>query len=129
MHRLQQIHNHLVESPTHATPYPDIVVQNNPHHSRVLTLIPSSSSQQSTINPFATNGTDGFVTMVKAAEQRLHQHGLTLKDNTKVTGRASVLVLLFQRDNEIYVLLTKRSRHLRSHSGQMSLPGGKRKFE
>lgn len=37
---------------------------------------------------------------------------------------AAVLVPLVMRD-EIYVLLTQRTRHLRSHSGQISFPGGK----
>lgn len=38
---------------------------------------------------------------------------------------AAVLILLFQKDGELHVLLTKRSEKLRNHSGQISFPGGK----
>ena len=41
-------------------------------------------------------------------------------------GRASILVPLFLRDGEVHVLLTRRSAHLRSHSGDVAFPGGKR---
>jgi 8-oxo-dGTP pyrophosphatase MutT (NUDIX family) len=39
--------------------------------------------------------------------------------------RAAVLVGLFSRDDEWHVLLTRRSTKLKSHSGQVCLPGGK----
>ena len=41
--------------------------------------------------------------------------------------RAAVLVLLFElnRDGHLRVLLTTRSKSLRSHPGQTALPGGK----
>lgn len=38
---------------------------------------------------------------------------------------AAVLLLLFIRDGHLRVLLTTRSKHLRSHPGQVALPGGK----
>ncbi|KZT41280.1 hypothetical protein SISSUDRAFT_1069955 [Sistotremastrum suecicum HHB10207 ss-3] len=38
---------------------------------------------------------------------------------------AAVLILLFERDSELQVLLTTRSKSLRSHPGQTALPGGK----
>ena len=38
---------------------------------------------------------------------------------------ASVLIGLVQRDHGLQVLLTVRSSHLRSHSGQIAFPGGK----
>jgi 8-oxo-dGTP pyrophosphatase MutT (NUDIX family) len=40
--------------------------------------------------------------------------------------RAAVLLLLFDRDDEAHMLLTKRSDELPSHPGQVSLPGGVR---
>ncbi|XP_033754116.1 uncharacterized Nudix hydrolase NudL-like isoform X3 [Pecten maximus] len=40
-------------------------------------------------------------------------------------SRASVLVPLFWRNGEWNVLLTVRSKHLRSHSGLVAFPGGK----
>ncbi|KAM5588047.1 hypothetical protein ABKV19_006482 [Rosa sericea] len=43
------------------------------------------------------------------------------------TGRAAVLVCLFQGDDgDLRVILTKRASTLSSHSGEVSLPGGKR---
>jgi hypothetical protein len=38
---------------------------------------------------------------------------------------AAVLVLLFQRDGDIHVLLTQRASKMRSHGGEIALPGGK----
>ena len=38
--------------------------------------------------------------------------------------KAAVLVMLFQRDNAIHVLLIKRSEKLRNHPGEISFPGG-----
>ncbi|KAL1700492.1 NUDIX hydrolase domain-like protein [Schizophyllum commune] len=38
---------------------------------------------------------------------------------------AGVLVLLFERDEQLHVLLTTRSKSLRTHSGQTALPGGR----
>ncbi|CAE7123581.1 unnamed protein product [Rhizoctonia solani] len=38
---------------------------------------------------------------------------------------AAVLLLLFIRDGHLRVLLTTRSKHLRSHPGEVALPGGK----
>jgi 8-oxo-dGTP pyrophosphatase MutT (NUDIX family) len=40
--------------------------------------------------------------------------------------RASVLIALKIEDGELHVLLTKRSGHLKSHSGEVAFPGGKR---
>lgn len=39
--------------------------------------------------------------------------------------QAAVLVPIIPRTNGLHILLTKRSRHLRSHPGQISFPGGK----
>jgi len=38
---------------------------------------------------------------------------------------ASVLVPLVMRDDGVYVLLTRRTDHLRDHAGQISFPGGR----
>lgn len=38
--------------------------------------------------------------------------------------RAAVLIVLYDRDGRAHLLLTKRSPHLPSHPGQVSLPGG-----
>lgn len=39
--------------------------------------------------------------------------------------RAAVLILLFEREGSLRVLLTTRSKNLRSHPGQTALPGGR----
>ncbi len=38
---------------------------------------------------------------------------------------AAVLVPLFERDEELHVLLTRRADHLSNHAGQISFPGGR----
>lgn len=40
--------------------------------------------------------------------------------------QAAVLLLLWPRDNELRFVLTQRASQLRGHSGQVSLPGGRR---
>jgi 8-oxo-dGTP pyrophosphatase MutT (NUDIX family) len=40
-------------------------------------------------------------------------------------GPAAVLCLLLEREGEANVVLTRRSAHLRSHSGEVSFPGGR----
>lgn len=39
--------------------------------------------------------------------------------------RAAVLVPLFEEDGRAWVVLTRRSQHMRSHTGEMSFPGGR----
>lgn len=40
--------------------------------------------------------------------------------------RGAVLVPLFEKENALYLLLTKRTESLSSHKGQISFPGGKK---
>jgi len=42
-----------------------------------------------------------------------------------VTRRSAVLVALFEEDGETHVILTRRSLALRSHRGEIALPGGR----
>ena len=42
--------------------------------------------------------------------------------------RSAVLVILFEHNNEIFTILTKRSERLSSHPGDVCLPGGKEDF-
>jgi len=46
-------------------------------------------------------------------------------ESLPVRKLAAVLVLLYERDGQIRVLLTTRSKQLRSHPGQTALPGGR----
>ncbi|KAI3719015.1 hypothetical protein L6452_19902 [Arctium lappa] len=43
----------------------------------------------------------------------------------KRPNRAAVLICLFEEGHDIHVILTKRSSKLSSHSGEVSLPGGR----
>ncbi|KAI0784450.1 NUDIX hydrolase domain-like protein [Abortiporus biennis] len=59
--------------------------------------------------------------------ERLQKHqaetvDLSDRPNSKL---AAVLVLLYEKSGELRVLLTTRSKSLRSHPGQTALPGGK----
>jgi 8-oxo-dGTP pyrophosphatase MutT (NUDIX family) len=56
-------------------------------------------------------------------------HASPVFDGAAVAGRlpvgAAVLVALFEESGETRVVLTRRSAQLRSHTGQVSFPGGK----
>jgi 8-oxo-dGTP pyrophosphatase MutT (NUDIX family) len=52
--------------------------------------------------------------------------GRAHRDIAEGGRRAAVLMLLFDRADQAHLLLTKRSEHLPSHPGQISLPGGVR---
>ncbi|KAD7117103.1 hypothetical protein R6Q59_006304 [Mikania micrantha] len=45
--------------------------------------------------------------------------------NFKRPNRSAVLICLFEEEDDIYVILTKRSSKLSSYSGHVSLPGGR----
>lgn len=45
---------------------------------------------------------------------------------SKKPNRAAVLICLFEENDVIYVILTKRSPKLSSYSGEVSLPGGRK---
>lgn len=45
--------------------------------------------------------------------------------NSQIQKHASVLIPLLECEDELYVMLTQRSREMRSHPGQVSFPGGK----
>jgi 8-oxo-dGTP pyrophosphatase MutT (NUDIX family) len=58
--------------------------------------------------------------------------GLTAEQTQAIRARlpcdpipAAVLVPLVERDSQLTVLLTQRAAHLKSHSGQISFPGGR----
>jgi 8-oxo-dGTP pyrophosphatase MutT (NUDIX family) len=42
-----------------------------------------------------------------------------------IINRSAVLVALFEEDGETHVVLTRRASHLRSHRGEIALPGGR----
>lgn len=68
------------------------------------------------------------VSTTEEIRERMSKFDLRLRDAnfTKPEGfvSASVLVPLFIRDGKVQVLLTVRSKHLRSHAGLVAFPGG-----
>ncbi|MCY3636582.1 MAG: CoA pyrophosphatase [bacterium] len=57
----------------------------------------------------------------------LHSREQATWGDTSPTGqerRSAVLILLYPHDGDIYVLLIRRARHLRSHSWEVAFPGG-----
>jgi 8-oxo-dGTP pyrophosphatase MutT (NUDIX family) len=48
---------------------------------------------------------------------------IPVDDDSLVT--AAVLIPLFYKDDEYWLLFTKRTQHLRDHKGQISFPGGR----
>ncbi|KAI0329275.1 hypothetical protein GY45DRAFT_1354623 [Cubamyces sp. BRFM 1775] len=54
-----------------------------------------------------------------------HSSRVTTQSNYPSGKLAAVLVLLFEKAGELRVLLTTRSKSLRTHPGQVALPGGR----
>ena len=46
--------------------------------------------------------------------------------NSQIQKRASVIIPLLEVECEVFVMLTQRSKRLRSHAGEVSFPGGKK---
>ncbi|MGQ9681268.1 MAG: NUDIX hydrolase [Anaerolineae bacterium] len=62
-----------------------------------------------------------------AAQQRLSPRPRTLGVTPPAEYRdGGVLLLLYPRDGELHLVLTRRTDHLPNHAGQVSLPGGLR---
>ncbi|MEW6991377.1 CoA pyrophosphatase [Colwelliaceae bacterium 6441] len=49
----------------------------------------------------------------------------TLLANPQLLRQSAVLIALFEENDHLQVLLTKRALHLKHHGGQISFPGGK----
>lgn len=50
---------------------------------------------------------------------------ITLPSNASTVKYSAVLLLLFEKDNELHFCLTKRNNGLKHHAGQISFPGGR----
>lgn len=86
----------------------------------------SSNQQPYSSSLFLVNGK--WNEIIETVRNRLKEHHKTMNVNTKIVQRASVLCPIFERNNELYLILTKRSKHLKSHSGEVCFPGGKMDF-
>jgi 8-oxo-dGTP pyrophosphatase MutT (NUDIX family) len=56
-------------------------------------------------------------------------NGMLPEHRSKPPREAGVLALICRQLDDLHVVLTRRTQHLRSHSGQISFPGGKRAAE
>ncbi|KZT06133.1 uncharacterized protein LAESUDRAFT_759659 [Laetiporus sulphureus 93-53] len=63
--------------------------------------------------------------MSQTCIERLRSHRPEDVDLSRQSRLAAVLVLLYEKANELRVLLTTRSKSLRAHPGETALPGGK----
>ena len=61
--------------------------------------------------------------MLKILQERLANYNPP--ENSHPTQKASVLIPMLEKDSQLHLLFTRRSTALRSHSGQVSFPGGK----
>lgn len=66
-----------------------------------------------------------LATFVKRFQSYWPEHSMEEYPEFPSNKTAAVLVLLFMRNGHLRVLLTTRSKNLRSHPGQVALPGGK----
>lgn len=48
-----------------------------------------------------------------------------LLSQPQILTQSAVLIALFEKNNQLHVVLTKRAKHLKHHPGQISFPGGK----
>lgn len=62
-------------------------------------------------------------------EEPLRRWRVDRDSEEKIFWQSAVLVPLCERDGELYVLFTERSKHLRNHAGEISFPGGRREEE
>lgn len=51
--------------------------------------------------------------------------GKLAREQVSQAANAAVLLLLFEQQGQLHLLLTRRALHLRHHPGQISFPGGK----
>ena len=57
---------------------------------------------------------------------KLQSHHPIVREKVAGGSRiASVMVVLFIHNSEIFVLMTRRSKHLNIHPGEMAFPGGR----
>ena len=58
--------------------------------------------------------------------ENLSKHSPAFIDDFKIPKRAAVLIpLLIDSNDKLNVLLTLRSKYLRTHAGEVAFPGGK----
>ena len=62
--------------------------------------------------------------MIQALTNRLLD--FTPKNSDESLPQAAVLILCYEKDNDLYFVMTERSNSLPSHPGEVAFPGGKR---
>ncbi len=61
----------------------------------------------------------------KESQYKMAPSDRDLRITTKKTRKSAVLILLSEKDNEIYISFIKRQKYKGAHSGQIAFPGGK----
>ncbi len=69
--------------------------------------------------------TKGLASQLKMAPE-MRKSDIKDYKNTENIIQSAVLILLYKKKGELYLLLTKRSGKLLKHKGQISFPGGKK---
>ncbi|KAK7454493.1 hypothetical protein VKT23_011247 [Stygiomarasmius scandens] len=69
---------------------------------------------------------DHLTEQTRLCISRLTANGFDKTDISQHPRSAAVLVLLFEKAGQLRVLLTTRSKQLRTHPGQTALPGGRK---
>ncbi|KAK7454508.1 hypothetical protein VKT23_011262 [Stygiomarasmius scandens] len=77
-------------------------------------------------SPLPLDILDQVSEQTKLCISRLAANGFDNTDISQYPRSAAVLVLLFEKAGQLRVLLTTRSKHLRTHPGQTALPGGRK---
>ncbi|XP_071689610.1 nudix hydrolase 15, mitochondrial-like [Rutidosis leptorrhynchoides] len=106
---------------------------NNQNCSRLAVLAQQLRQYKPPVVPFQSGLDDDNNEGVSNSQLGFPQsnNNLNLNINNKNRNRAAVLICLFQgkstdnNDDDLRVILTKRSSGLSTHSGEVSLPGGK----
>lgn len=73
-----------------------------------------------------SNAVDKKLTLeqVIQAVEKHTPNSIEKEDLEEYTQEAGVLVALYEENNSVYVVLTRRSPHLSTHAHQVSFPGG-----
>ena len=61
---------------------------------------------------------------LKLIEERIRKRKFATIPNTGLYKEASVLIPIFEKEKELFILFTKRSTNVEHHKGQISFPGG-----
>ena len=69
---------------------------------------------------------EGYAVDLISLKAKMGKHHPLVRGSVEWSPRiASVMVVLYATDENIFILMTRRSKHLKIHPGEMSFPGGR----